>query len=119
MIWAEAPSPLDGLASAASVILIMEVLLILLLLAAIAILLALAMRWVHDHVVPLVKTYGSRTVGALGNADRGMGVLIERLADIYGRRQGAERFVRIFLAALFPAFFADPKASQDGTPPQP
>jgi branched-chain amino acid transport system permease protein len=37
-----------------------------------------------------------------------IGVVVERLADLYGRRRGAERFVRVFLEALFPALFAEP-----------
>ena len=106
MISAEAVSPLDGLASAASVILIFEALLIIMLMAAIAVLLAVALHWVRVHVVPLLETYVPRARGALGTADRGLGAVVERLADLYGKRRGAERFVRAFLAALFPAFFA-------------
>ncbi len=114
MIIAESATPLDGIASAAAVLLILEASLIIILLAVIAVLFAFGLRWVHSHVVPLLETYVPKAKGALGATDRSLGVVVERLADLYGRRRGAERFVRVFLEALFPALFAEPTTT---TPP--
>lgn len=117
MMIAETSSPIDGLASAASVLLLIEVFLIVLLLAAIALGLAFGLRWLHTHVTPLLRTNVPRVNRALGATDRTLGQIIDLLADLYGRRRGAERAARVFLEAFFPAFFAPPDAPKPAPPP--
>lgn len=120
MIIAEAPSPIDGLASAASVLLVIEASLIVILLAAIALLLAFGLRWVQQHVTPLLRTTVPRVNSALGATDRTLGQLIDLLADLYGRRRGAERVIRAFLEAVFPSVFTATAADgQHATPDAP
>ncbi|MBA3823237.1 MAG: hypothetical protein H0X24_04920 [Ktedonobacterales bacterium] len=99
---AEAPSPIDGLASAAGTLLTIELFFIIVLLAALMVLLALGFKWLHDHVIPLLQQYLPYAKDALGTTDRLSGQFVDMLAAIYGRRKGVEEAVRSFVDALGP-----------------
>jgi hypothetical protein len=99
---AEAPTPIDGLASAAGTLLIIELFFIIVLLAALMVLLALGFKWVHDHLIPLSQQYLPYARGALGTTDRLTGQFVDMLAAIYGRRKGVEEAVRSFVDSLGP-----------------
>jgi hypothetical protein len=113
MVLAEASSPLDGLASAASVLLIIEVSLIVILFAALALLLAFSFKWLHDHAIPPVRAALPSVKGALSTTDRVTGQIIDVVADLYGRRKGFEETVRAFASAFFPELFDHAGDKQD------
>jgi hypothetical protein len=102
MFAAEAPSPIDGLASAATIILIVEVLLIVILMAALAVLLAVLTRWLYRHAVPPVKQAVPRVNNALAVADRATGRVVDVIAAIYSRRRGIEVAVNSIVDSVFP-----------------
>jgi hypothetical protein len=99
---AEAPTPIDGLASAAGTLLIIELFFIIVLLAALMVGLALGLKWVHDHLIPLLRQYLPYATGALGTTDRLAGQFVDMMATIYGRRKGIEEAVRSFVDSLGP-----------------
>ncbi|HKD74223.1 MAG TPA: hypothetical protein VKB76_01960 [Ktedonobacterales bacterium] len=102
MFAAEAPSPIDGLASAATIILIIEVLLIVLLLATLAVLLAVLTRWIYQHAVPPVHQVVPRVKGALDATDRATGRVVDIVAALYSRRRGIEVAVNSIVDNIFP-----------------
>ncbi len=115
---AEAPSPIDGLASAAGTLLTIELFFIIVLLATLMVLLAVGFKWLHDHVIPLLAQYLPYAKGALGTTDRLSGQFVDMLAAIYGRRKGVEEAVRSFVDSLGPlvsGIFTTPEAA--ATPP--
>lgn len=99
---AEAPTPIDGLASAASVILIIELSLIILLLAVLMLLLAFSLKWVHDHVIPPLQQIAPAMRGAMGATDRATGRVVDFVSTLYARRKGVEGGVRSFVDTLLP-----------------
>jgi hypothetical protein len=106
MLLAETASPLDGFASAMSVILIFEACIIVLLVAAITLLLAFGLKWLHGHVVPLLQEYVPTVSRALGATDRASGQVVDIVANLYAKRRGFEEGVRGFFASLWPIFSA-------------
>ncbi len=102
MFAAETPSPIDGLASAATIILIFEVLLIVILMAALAVLLAVLMRWLHRHVVPPVQQAVPHVKGALDVTDRVTGRVVDVVSAVYSRRRGIEATVNSIVDSIFP-----------------
>jgi hypothetical protein len=106
MLLAETASPLDGLASAMSVVLIVEACIIVMLVAAITLLLAFGLKWLHSHVVPLLQEYVPTVSKALGATDRASGQVVDLVANLYARRRGFEEGVRGFFASLWPIFGA-------------
>ncbi len=119
MTLAETATPLDGLASAASVLLIIEASLIILLLAALALLLALSLKWLHDHLMPPVHDAMPAIRGAFDTTDRVTGQIVDVLAEIYGRRRGFEKSLKTFISAVAPGFFdgdTSPAKSAPGGP---
>jgi len=102
MLLAEAPSPIDGLASAASVVLIIEVFIIILLMAVIMLLLAFAFKWLHGHVIPVVQEYAPTVKGALGATDRASGRVIDLVASLYARRRGFEEGAHRLFDSILP-----------------
>lgn len=106
MLLAETTSPLDGLASAASVLLVFELFFIVVLVAAILVLLALGMAWLHHHVIPLLQEYVPTVKGALNATDRASGQVIDIVANLYAKRKGFEEGVFGFVRSLMPIFGA-------------
>ncbi len=102
MLLAEAPSPIDGLASAASVLLIIEAFVIILLMAVLMLLLAFAFKWLHDHVIPVVQEYAPTVKGALGATDRASGRVIDFVAALYARRRGFEEGAHHLFDSILP-----------------
>lgn len=98
----EAASPLDGLASAASVVLIMEIGIIILLCAVLTILLAILVNWLHEHVVPPTKHYSPAIRQYMAQTDRKAGQVIDAVAEIHARRASAEAVLRYILNLIFP-----------------
>ena len=103
MFIAEVPTPIDGLASAASVILIIEVGLIVILLAALAVLIALLMRWMYNHTIPPIQQAVPKVKGAVDATDRMTGRVIDIVATLYSRRRGFEVAIQTFIEGAFPA----------------
>lgn len=119
MPLAEIASPLDGLASAASVLLIIEATLIILLLAALMLLLAFGLRWLHAHVIPPLRDALPVIKGALNTTDRTSGRIIDIVASVYSRRRGVEEGVRSLVGALRPVLvdlFTPPPKPTPTTP---
>ena len=118
---AETASPLDGLASAASVLLIIEASIIILLVAALMLLLAFALRWLHAHVIPPLQAALPVIKGALNTTDRASGRVIDLVASVYSRRKGFEEGLHSFITALGPIltalFTSDDKHGAPPTPP--
>jgi hypothetical protein len=106
MPLAETASPLDGLASAASVLLVFELFFIVVLVAVVLVLLALGMAWLHNHVIPLLQEYVPTVRGALNATDRASGQVIDVVANLYAWRKGFEEGVLSFLRSLVPIFGA-------------
>lgn len=102
MIIAEAPTPIDGLASAASVILIIEVGLIIVLVAALAVAVALLMRWMYNHTIPPVQHAIPRVKSAIDATDRATGRVIDLVTAVYSRRRGFEVAIQTFLDGVLP-----------------
>ncbi len=120
MPLAEAPSPLDGLASAAATLLGIEIFVIILLVAAIVVLLAWGMHWVHDHAVPPIRQYLPQVINALNVTDRSAGRVIDMVALVYSRQRGFDAAIRRFAQALGAALqeiFAAQAQSQSDSPP--
>ena len=119
-LLAETTSPLDGLASAASVLLIFEACLIIILVAAIMLLFAFGLRWLHAHVLPPLHDALPTIRTALNTTDRTSGRVIDLVAGFYGRRKGVEAGIKSFVAALKPillTLFTDEQRAQTQTPP--
>lgn len=121
-IVAEAPTPIDGLASAASVMLIIELSLIILLLAVLMVLLAYSLKWVHDHVIPPLQQVAPAMRGAMSATDRATGRMVDLFTTIYARRKGVEGGVRSFIDTLLPMveyIFSKEPAQHNGHASQP
>lgn len=106
MLLAETASPLDGFASAMSVILIIEACIIVLLVAVITLLLAFGLKWLHSHVIPLLQEHVPTVTKALSATDRASGQVVDIVANLYAKRRGFEEGVRGFFASLWPIFSA-------------
>jgi hypothetical protein len=109
---AEASTPLDGLASAASVILLLEAGIMILLLAILMVLLAILVRWLSDHVIQPVEAVVPRVKQAVDATDRTTGRIIDIVTDFYGRRQAMEAAARAFFDGLIPSLDGEHKKTK-------
>jgi hypothetical protein len=94
-----APPPgwLDVLGKVAGVLLTLELLVVLIVLLALMVALAFAARWVHQHVVPVVRDNTPKVQQAMQVADKSTDRVVSGIAEFYGRRQAVETGVRVFL----------------------
>jgi hypothetical protein len=102
--------------------LIIEACLIIILVAALMVLLAWALRWLHDHVIPPLHEALPVIRNAFNATDRASGQVVDVIAALYGRRKGLEVGVKSFVAALKPilfSLFTPDENSQPQTSPTP
>jgi hypothetical protein len=111
-LLAETSSPLEGLASAASVILFLEAGIIILLLAILMVLLAILVRWLSEHIIQPVEAFVPRVKQAVDATDRSTGRIIDIVSDLYGRRQAIEVAARAFFDGLIPSLDGEHKKTK-------
>jgi|GEM_PF-3409625 len=102
MVIAEAPTRLDGLASAAAIILIFEISIFVILFAVLTALLAFVTRWLYNHVIPPLHTVAPRIVGGISATDRVTGRVVDVVANLYARGRGVEEAVTSFVEGIIP-----------------
>jgi len=116
MLYIEQPSPLDGIASAAAIILILEVGIVILLVAVLMVLLAFGINWLYKHTIPPVRTTIPRVKDALNVVDRSTGRVIDLVAEVYGHRQAVESGISTFFDNLIATDPEDVRATDDTLP---
>jgi hypothetical protein len=94
---ASSPAWLHTLAQIASVILVLELLVVLLIICALMAGLALGMRWLHEHVVPLVQENAPRAQQAMVLTRQNTDRVVHGVAEFYGRREAARTGLRVLL----------------------
>lgn len=114
MTIAEAPTSLDGLASAAAIVLLFELSIFILLLAVLTVLLAFIMRWLYNHVIPPLKAAAPRVQGALNATDRATGRVVDVIANLYARRRSLEETITGFVEGILPVGPLDDEQLPDG-----
>lgn len=96
---AGAPPPdwLDTLGKIAGVLLTLELLVMLVVLLALMAGMAFGARWVHMHVVPVLREQRPKLQKAMEVADTNADRVVQGVAEFYGRRQAVETGLRVFL----------------------
>jgi hypothetical protein len=101
-------SPLDGLASAASILLIFELAIIIILLSVLALLLAFVMHWIYTRLIPPIEDNVPRIHATTQTAERLSGRVVDVVGEIYARRRAVEAAINAFFDAL-----SNPSRSDD------
>jgi len=96
MVIAE-PIWLQTLGDIAGVILVIELSLALIITCALMVAMAIGARWLHIHVIPVVKEYLPQAQQAMTITEHGSDSLVNGVAEFYGRRQAVETGLRVLL----------------------
>jgi hypothetical protein len=94
---ASSPAWLHTLAQIASVLLVIELLVVLVIICALMAGLAFGMRWLHEHVVPLVQENAPRAQQAMALTRQNTDRVVHGVAEFYGRREAARTGLRVLL----------------------
>jgi hypothetical protein len=96
---AGAPPPewLDTLGKIAGVILGLELLVVVLIICGLMVGLAIAMSWVHQHVVPLARENAPKVLRAMDLTEQNTNRVVRGVAEFYGRRQAVQTGLRVLL----------------------
>ena len=97
VIASTSPDWLHTLAQVASVLLLLELGLVLIIVCVLMIALAIGTRWLHTHVVPILREYSPRAHEAMTVAQQGSDRVVQGVAEFYGRRQQVETSLRVLL----------------------
>ena len=97
VIASTSPTWLHTLAQIASVLLLLELGLVLIIVCALMVALAIGTRWLHTHVVPILREYRPRAHEAMTVAQQGSDKVVQGVAEFYGRRQQVETSLRVLL----------------------
>jgi len=94
-VAAESPDWLHTLAQIAGVLLLLELGLVLIIVCALMIGMAFGARWLHVHVVPVLREYTPRAQQAMEVTRSSTDRAVTGIAEFYGWRQRVETTLRV------------------------